>query len=118
MSTSINKIILMGRLGSDAKEFKTGDNLNLKFSVATDDYAGKDNTKTNWHNCSMWGKLAEALQKYLVKGKLVYIEGELHYWQDKDEVTRSEIKVQEIKLLPDGGKKEEKNDNKNANKRK
>lgn len=116
MPLSINKIILMGRLGSDAKEFKNGDSLNLKFSIATDDYCGKDNTKTNWHNCSLWGRLAEALQPYLVKGKLIYLEGEVHYWQDKDEVTRTEIKIQELKLLPDGEKKEERNDNKNTKK--
>lgn len=123
-SSSVNKIILIGRLGQDAKKFEGEKSVNLKFSIATDDYAGKEKTVTNWHRCSLWGKLAEALEEHLVKGKQVYVEGELHYWADEEDHTHSEIKVQEIRLLSpskpkENEEKEEKNNTKkNSSKKK
>ncbi|UOF94600.1 MAG: single-stranded DNA-binding protein [Bacteroides sp.] len=90
MST-INKVIIVGYLGKDP-EVKHFDNGNLKanFPVATSEtFISKDKqkiTNTDWHNIIVWNKLAEIVEKYLHKGKLVYLEGKIknRSWNDSD----------------------------------
>ncbi len=87
--SSINKVIIVGYLGKDP-EIKHFDNGTLKanFSVATSEtFYSKEKqkiTNTEWHNIVTWKKLAEIAEKYLCKGKLVYIEGKLQTrsWND------------------------------------
>lgn len=106
-----NKAILVGNLGTDP-ELKAIDNGNsvLSFRMATSknwtDKTGAKKEKTEWHNIKIWGKRAEALNKYLSKGSKVFIEGEIttRQWEDKDGGKRytTDIVASEIVLL--GGK--------------
>ncbi|MBK8470955.1 MAG: single-stranded DNA-binding protein [Sphingobacteriales bacterium] len=89
--TSLNRVMLIGRLGKEPEiqHFDSGV-VRASFSLATSEvYINKDGQKieqTEWHNIVMWRKLAEIAEKYLVKGKLVYIEGKLktRSWDDKE----------------------------------
>ena len=75
--SSVNKVILVGRLGKDPE--KNGPA--VKFSIATSDSwvdkQGQKQTRTEWHNITTFGKLAEICEKYLKKGSEVYVEGKL-----------------------------------------
>ena len=78
---SVNKVILLGRLGQDP-ELKTTESGKTwcNFSMATSSVSGKDDDKkevTEWHNVTTFGKTAELAAKYLAKGSQVYIEGRL-----------------------------------------
>jgi single-strand DNA-binding protein len=91
MSASVNKVILIGRLGKDPEtRFTSGGTGVCNFSLATDeswkDASGEKQQKTEWHNIVVWKKLAEVCQEYLKKGSLVYLEGKLQTrsWEDKE----------------------------------
>ncbi len=91
MSNSVNKVILVGRLGKDPElKYTQGGTPVAKFSLATDetwkDQSGERQTRTEWHNIVAWRKLAEICGQYLNKGKLIYIEGKLQTrsWDDKE----------------------------------
>jgi len=90
MSGSVNKVILIGRLGKDPEVKYTPSGAPVaKFSLATDevfkDRSGEQQKRTEWHNIVAWNKLAEICGKYLTKGKLVYIEGSIRsrQWEDQ-----------------------------------
>lgn len=80
--SGVNKVILLGRLGADPEvtTLKTGQVV-AKFSLATSksykDKQGKKVDTTQWHNIVMWQPLAQVADKYLSKGSLVYLEGEI-----------------------------------------
>ncbi len=103
----INKVILLGRLGSDPETrfLPSGDPL-ATFSVATSrswkDKSGDKVEKTEWHRVTIFGKLAEIAGKYLKKGSLVYLEGriETQKWQ-KDGVDQysTGIVAETMKML-------------------
>lgn len=87
--SGINKVILIGRLGKDpdVRTFEGG----LKkatFTMATSEYRkDKDGNRiemTEWHNIVCWRNLAETAEKYLNKGKMIYVEGKLRTrsWED------------------------------------
>jgi len=105
----INKVILVGRLGKDP-EIRSTPNGNsvAKFTIATDerftDKNGEKQERTEWHNITAWGKLAEICGQYLRKGKLVYIEGSIRTdsWDDKESGQkryRTEIVANTMKML-------------------
>jgi single-strand DNA-binding protein len=109
--SSINKVILVGRLGKDP-EVRSLDNGKsvANFSLATsesykDKQTGEKKEVTEWHNIVLWAGLAEIAAKYLAKGSLVYIEGKnrTRSWE-KDGVTRytTEIVGDNLQML--GGK--------------
>lgn len=86
----INKVILVGNLGRDP-EVKTleGGAKVARFTVATtesykDCTTGERKDVTEWHNVVCWRNLAEIAEKFLVKGKQVYVEGRLRTrsWDD------------------------------------
>ncbi|WP_027469214.1 single-stranded DNA-binding protein [Deefgea rivuli] len=114
---SLNKVLLIGNLGKDPEtRFMPNGNAVCNFSIATteswkDKQSGAKQEKTEWHNISMYGRLAEIAGQYLKKGSSVYIEGRLQTrkWQDKqtgaDRYT-TEIIADEMKMLGgrgDGG---------------
>lgn len=76
--SGVNKVIILGRLGKDP-ETNSGA---VKFSIATSekfqDRSGQNQEKTEWHNIVAFGKLGEICQKYLEKGRMVYVEGKLN----------------------------------------
>jgi len=108
---SVNKVILVGRLGRDPEtRFTSGGQAVANFSIATDesykDRNGERQKRTEWHRLVVWGKQAEIVQKYLKKGSEAYFEGRLQTreWQDKEgqKRTTTEIVVTDFRFL--GGK--------------
>mgnify|MGYP000880597242 FL=1 len=108
----INKVILVGRLGSDPEVRFSPDGLQItSFRIATDeirrDKSGERIKKTEWHRIVTFGKLAEICGNYLTKGKLVFIEGSIrtNAWEDKDGVKRytTEIAANDMKMLDTKG---------------
>lgn len=87
----VNKVTLIGHLGQDPEVRRLENGVAVaKFSVATTerykDKNGEQQSQTEWHNVVVWRQLAEIAEKYLKKGKQVYIDGKLTHrkWQDKD----------------------------------
>jgi single-strand DNA-binding protein len=78
---SINKVILIGRVGQEVNVRTVGDQKVASFSLATSEkFRGKDgNTveQTEWHSITIWGRLAEVAEKYVTKGTQVYVEGKI-----------------------------------------
>ena len=109
----VNKATLVGRLGKDPEVRYTPEGaMVVNMTLATDEsYKGKDGnkvSKTEWHRIVVFGKLAEICGNYLVKGKLIFLEGKIQTrtWEDKDGVKRSttEIIVSDMKMLDSKGK--------------
>ena len=109
---SVNKVILVGNLGRDAElRYTPGGaavaTINMATTEVWNDKAGQRQEKTEWHRVVLWGKSAESLAEYLVKGKQIYVEGRLQtrQWDDKDGNKRytTEIKADRITLLGGGG---------------
>ena len=90
--SSLNKVILIGNLGRDPeiRHTQSGDkiaNLNLATSERWKDRnSGEYQERTEWHRVTVFGALADVVDKYVRKGSKVYIEGALktRKWQDKD----------------------------------
>ena len=105
----VNKVIIVGNLGRDPEIKYTQSNVPVaNFSVATseswkDKATGEWQEKTEWHRIVAWRHLAERAEKYLRKGKQVYIEGKLETrkWQDKEGKDRytTEIVARELQML-------------------
>jgi single-strand DNA-binding protein len=100
MAGSVNKVILVGRLGKDPEVKYTPSGAPVaKFSLATDesfkDKTGEKQDRTEWHNVVAWNKLAEICGEYLTKGKLVYIEGSIRsrQWQDQSGNKRTSYEI-------------------------
>src|ERR1051325_4557541 len=117
MSRSLNKVMLIGNLGSDPEVRATpGGNRVAQFSLATsrtwNDQAGVRQEKTEWHRCVVWNtkasQLADIVERYVKKGDKIYVEGRIEYrqWQDKEGQTRysTEINVRELIML--GGRRD------------
>ena len=113
MSSSLNKVTLIGNLGKDpeTRYMQNGDAVSNVTIATTDTWKDKDGQKqekTEWHRVTFYRKLAEIVEKYLNKGDSVYLEGRLETrkWTDKTGVERytTEIIANEMKML--GGKKE------------
>jgi single-strand DNA-binding protein len=105
---SVNKVILVGRLGRDPEtRFTSGGQAVANFSVATDesykDRNGERQKRTEWHKLVVWGKQAEVVQKFLKKGSQAYFEGRLQTreWQDKEGQKRytTEVVVTDFRFL-------------------
>ncbi|MGK5089951.1 single-stranded DNA-binding protein [Bdellovibrionota bacterium FG-2] len=108
---SVNKVILVGRLGQNPEVRYTPSGAAVaNFSVATNeswvDKSGQKQDKTEWHKVVVWGKLAELCNQYLAKGRQVYLEGRLQtrQWQDKDGQTKytTEVQAQTVQFLGAG----------------
>lgn len=109
MSGTVNRVILIGRLGKDPEIRSTPNGSTVaKFSIATDerftDRSGEKQERTEWHNIAAWGKLGEICGQYLKKGKLVYIEGSIRTdaWDDKEtgqKRERKEIVARDMQML-------------------
>ena len=110
----VNKVIIIGNLGRDPEIKYTQSNVPVaNFSVATteswkDKQSGEWQEKTEWHRVVAWRFLAERAEKYLRKGKQVYVEGKLETrkWtgQDGNDRYTTEIVARELMML---GRKDE-----------
>ncbi len=85
----VNKVILVGHLGKDPEVRTIDSGVKVaRFSLATTetykDRNGERKDVTEWHNIVVWRNLAEIAEKYLTKGKLIYLEGKLQTrsWDD------------------------------------
>ncbi len=115
MSNLRNKVQLIGNVGNNPEMtvLESGKKL-IRFSLATNenykDAEGRKVQSTDWHNMVAWGKTAEIIEKYAVKGKQIAIEGKLtsRSYETKDGEKRyvTEVIVNEVLLL--GAKKENK----------
>jgi single-strand DNA-binding protein len=110
---SVNRVILVGRLGRDPEtRFTSSGQAVANVSLATDetykDRNGERQKRTEWHRLVIWGKQAEIAQKYLKKGTLIYVEGRIQsrQWDDKEGQKRTsfDIVVNNFRML--GGRGE------------
>lgn len=110
--SSLNKAMLIGRLGQDPEVRYTQSNTAVaNFSLATNerfkDRNGEWQERTEWHRIVAWGRTAEICQEYLKKGSLVYVEGPIqtNEWEDKEGQKRytTEIKAQFMRMLDSRG---------------
>ena len=109
---SVNKVILIGRLGKDPETryyMTSGEavtNATLATSETWKDKSGEKQEKTEWHKLVFYRRLAEIAGEYLKKGSMIYVEGKLHTskYTDKEGVEKysTEIVVNEMTML--GGK--------------
>ena len=103
-----NRVQLIGNVGNDpeVKTLENGKKL-AHVSIATKDYCKNDKgervEQTEWHRITAWGKTAEIIEKYVVKGKEIAVEGKLTHrsYDDKNGEKRyiTEVVVNEILLL-------------------
>lgn len=109
MARGVNKVILLGNLGSDpeVRYLPNGDAV-ANFSIATsegwkDKQTGENQERTEWHRVVLFRRLAEVAGEYLKKGAKVYIEGRIRTrkWQDQSGQDRymTEIHGDELQML-------------------
>ena len=121
--SGVNKVILLGFIGKDPElRYLPNGSAVCNFSIATSetwkDSDGEKKDRTEWHNITAFGKLAEICGEYLNKGKQVFVMGKLQTdsWKDKDGNQRSATKVilSEVQLLGGSGKGEQKKNEERA----
>ena len=108
---SVNKVILIGNLGADPELKYTPSNRPLcNLRIATTevykDKSGQRQEKTEWHRVTVWGDQAENCNKYLAKGRSVYIEGRLQtrsYDKDGQKHYATDIVADRVVFLGSGG---------------
>lgn len=111
----VNKVILVGNVGSDPEVKSVGESKVANFSFATSEtYKDKNSDKktiTEWHRIVIWRGLAEIVERYVKKGDKLYLEGKIQTrsWDDKDGTKKfsTEIVVDTLKMLGGGQKKDE-----------
>ncbi len=109
MAASMNKVILIGRLGQDPKlSYTQGGQAVCNFTMATDEgykdrNSGQRVERTEWHRIVCWRQTAEFVGNYLTKGRLVLVEGKLQTrkWQDQNGQDRytTEIVANNVSFL-------------------
>ena len=116
MARSLNKVMLIGNVGSDPEVRAVGSGSRVaNFSLATsrrwNDRNGQQQEKTEWHRIVAWDKpfnLVDVIERFVKKGSPLFVEGEIEYrtYDDKDGNTKyvTEIRARDIVLL--GGKGE------------
>lgn len=107
----VNKVILIGNLGAnpESRQTQSGPVCNLRVAT-TERWTGQDGQKqerTEWHSVTVWGRMAENCQRYLAKGRPVYVEGSLRSrtYNDQEGKERRvwDIQAQTIQFLGGGG---------------
>ena len=110
MARSLNKVMIIGRVGRDPEmKFTPGGEAVANFSVATsrswlDQSTNERREVTEWHNIVAWRRLAETCKEFLTKGRLVYIEGRLETrsWDDREtgkKMYRTEVVAETMVML-------------------
>ena len=108
---SVNKVILVGNLGADPELKYTPSNRPLcNLRIATTevykDKSGQRQEKTEWHRVTVWGDTAENCNKYLAKGRSVYVEGRLQtrsYDKDGQKHYATDVVADRVVFLGSGG---------------
>ena len=119
MSRSLNKVTLIGNVGSDPDIRMTPSGAKVaKFSVATNesftDRSGQQQEKTQWHRLTFFGRLTDVVEQWVKKGDRLYVEGRIEYSQTQTPQgeTRywTDIIAREMIMLGSGGKTPEMDD--------
>ncbi len=119
MSRSLNKVTLIGNVGSDPDIRMTPSGTKVaKFSVATNetfnDRSGQQRERTEWHRLTFFGRLSDVVEQWVKKGDRLYVEGRLEYSQSQTPQgeTRywTDIIVREMIMLGSGGRTPEMGD--------
>jgi len=108
---SVNKVILVGNLGADPELKYTPSsrplcNLRIATTEVYKDKSGVKQEKTEWHRVTVWGDTAENCNKYLSKGRSVYIEGRLQtrsYDKDGQKHYATDVVADRVVFLGGGG---------------
>ncbi|MCK4413980.1 MAG: single-stranded DNA-binding protein [Candidatus Eisenbacteria sp.] len=110
---SLNKVMLIGNLGSDPEVRHTPSgsavaNFRLASNEVYTDRSGNRQTRTEWHRIVAWSKLAEICGQYLRKGRQVYIEGRLQtrQWEDQQGQKRYTTEIVALNMIMLGGRGE------------
>ena len=100
MAGGVNKVILIGNLGSDPEvRYLDGGSVIARFNIATSEsYTNKSGEKieqTEWHRIELWNALAKVAEVDLRKGNLIYVEGKIRTenWTDKEGQARTSISI-------------------------
>jgi single-strand DNA-binding protein len=107
---SVNKVILVGNLGADPELKYTPSqralcNLRIATTEVFKDKGGQRQEKTEWHRVTVWGDTAENCNKYLAKGRSVYIEGRLQtrsYDKDGQKHYATDVVADKVVFLGSG----------------
>ena len=104
MSRTINKVELLGRVGTEPEmQYTPGGTAVTKLRLATDRYRRDGEDGTDWHDVTCWAKLAEAVNEYVGKGQRIYVAGRLvqNSWEGEDGQRRhrTEVHASEIVFL-------------------
>lgn len=111
MASGVNKVILIGNLGSDpeVRHLNTG-SVVANFSIATSEsYTNRNGervTQTEWHRIELWDNLAKIAEQYLKKGQTIYLEGKLRTesWTDNEGNNRSTTRIRGLNMTMLGGR--------------
>lgn len=98
---SVNKAIILGRVGQDPKIMDGRSGKFATFSVATTDrgYTKQDGTvvpeRTEWHNIITNGRLVQIVESFVKKGSMLYIEGQIRTrkYTDNNNIERSSTEI-------------------------
>lgn len=108
---SINRITILGAVGQDPEiRYSANGHCIASFSIATSEKRKEQEEVTQWHNCVAFGKLAEIIKEYVVKGSKLYAEGALEYQLVPKEgftIKYPKIVVNEISMVSQGAQKKE-----------
>lgn len=111
MARSLNKVMLIGNVGSDPEIRMTPSGAKVgKFSLATNrtyqDRTGQQQERTDWHRLTFFGRLTDIVEQWVKKGDRLYVEGRIEYSQTQDDQggTRywTDIVVNEMVMLGSG----------------
>ena len=112
MSRSLNKVMLIGNVGSEPEIRTTGGGIKVaKFSLATNrqwnDRNGQRQEKTEWHRITAWDRIADLIEQYVHKGDRLYVEGSIEYSQTEDDSGKprywTDIVIREMVMLGGAG---------------
>jgi single-strand DNA-binding protein len=116
MKGTVNKAIIIGRLGGDPEiRYTPAGSTVANFNVATNrvwkDKDGNSKEETTWLRVVAWNRLAEIVKEYVKKGHRIYVEGRIQTrsWEDQNGQTRymTEIVANQIQMLESVGSKPE-----------
>ena len=104
MARTINKVELLGRVGTDPEMRYTANGTAItQLRLATDRYRRDGEDATDWHTVICWSKTAEAVNQYVGKGQRVYVAGRLaqNTWEGEDGQRRhrTEVHASEVVFL-------------------
>lgn len=110
MAQGINRVTLLGNLGTDPElRWTQGGQAVLNLRLATTetfiDRNKERKERTDWHNVTLWGKRAEGLSRFLTRGSQILVEGRLQTskYQDRDGNDRYKTEVVALNIVLTGG---------------